>query len=141
MTKNSDIYGNIEWGAKSNMNSFEQVKEYFSQAYDLPKDAIQPEFFDFLKVVAMGAKKYAMNNWLEVDGQKSSERDMHASMGRHWAESQHSMVYKVKGTNDSGRIRVFDKESQLDPLLHLQCRAAMTYTRRERNLIHPEDIK
>jgi len=95
--------------------------------YGLPSEAIQPEMFDFLKVVAIGAKKYAMNNWLEADGKRSSEKDMHDSMGHHWAES---MV---------GKGKALDKDSKLDPLLHLACRALMLYTRRQRGIIHEDD--
>ena len=95
--------------------------------FDVPLAAIPHEFFDFLKIVAMGAKKYAMNNWLEPNGKKSSEKDMHDSMGHHWAES---MVIGKEA---------IDKDSKLDPLLHLACRALMLYTRRQRGIVHEED--
>lgn len=95
--------------------------------YGLPEEAIQPEMFDFLLVVAMGAKKYAMNNWLAEDGKKSSEWDMHNSMQNHWSDSA------TYGPNAR------DTESKLDPLLHLATRALMLYTRRQRNIIHSKD--
>lgn len=88
---------------------------------------IQHEMLDFLDILEMGAKKYDCNNWLEPNGKRSSEKDMHDSMGHHWAES---MV---------GKGKIVDVDSNKDPLLHLACRALMTYTRRQRNIIHPDD--
>jgi hypothetical protein len=105
----------------------EQSYQKLSRKFDLPAEAIQPEMFDFFKIIAMGAKKYKMNNWLEEAGTKSSEKDMHASMFRHLAES--SADYWPKADHESG----------LDPLLHLACRALMLYTRRQRGIIHEED--
>jgi hypothetical protein len=99
-----------------------------AEKYNLPEEAIQSEMFDFLRIVALGARKYAMNNWLEEDGKRSSEKEMHDSMFHHLAESF---------TNSKAR----DKESDLDPLLHLACRALMLYTRRQRNIVHPKDKK
>lgn len=93
--------------------------------YDLPKEAIPEEMFEFLKIVKMGASKYALNNWLNEDGQNADERNMHASMFRHLAASS-------AGQN-------VDNESGEDHLLHLACRALMLYTRRQRNIIHPLD--
>jgi hypothetical protein len=81
---------------------------------------MEPEFYDFLKVLEMGAKKYAPKNWLRPDGTKASFKDMHASMFRHLAESQ------------SGATK--DVESQLHPLLHLACRALMEYTIQQRHI-------
>jgi hypothetical protein len=40
---------------------------------------------------------------------------------------------------DSYGNHVKDKESGEDPLLHLQCRGAMTYTLRKRNIVHTKD--
>lgn len=95
--------------------------------YQLPTEcAIPNEFFDFLKILSLGAKKYAPNNWLERDGKKSSEREMHDSMFHHLAES-----FAGQST---------DIESGLDPLLHLACRALMLYTRRQRGIVHEADI-
>lgn len=93
--------------------------------YGLPLTAIQPEMFDFLKVVSVGAKKYSMNNWLEPSGKRSSEKDMHDSMFHHLAESF------------AGQRQ--DRDSGLDPLLHLATRALMLYTRRQRGIIHEDD--
>jgi hypothetical protein len=100
-------------------------RDFLSDKYELPGHAIQPEMFDFLKIVSMGAKKYAMNNWLESNGKRSSEKDMHDSMFHHLAESF------------AGQRQ--DKDSKLDPLLHLACRALMLYTRRQRGIIHEDD--
>jgi len=86
---------------------------------------MEPEFLDFLKVLKMGAKKHGNANWLNVDGKKSSHKDMHASMFRHLAQSFANQR--------------LDAESGLDHLLHLASRALMAYTRSKRGLIHPED--
>ena len=107
--------------------------------YDLPEEAIQPEMFDFLKVVAMGAKKYAMNNWLDKDGKRSAEKDMHDSMFHHLAES-YSLGQEALAEGLNAKF-ISDKESGVDPLLHLACRALMLYTRRQRGIVHTEDGK
>lgn len=83
------------------------------------------ELNDFYLVVEDGAKKYGMNNWLAPNGLKTSHKDMHASMFRHLAES-------------SAGIRK-DKESGLDPLLHLATRALMMYTRIKRDIRNKDD--
>lgn len=98
------------------------VTDALSELYELPKEAITPEMFDFLKIVSNGAKKYALNNWLDPNGVKCSESDMHNSMFHHLAES-------YSGFRD-------DEDSGLDPLLHLACRALMLYTRRQRGIKH-----
>lgn len=94
-------------------------------ACDAIRDHHEVEFVDYLEVVAFGAKKYDNKNWLEPDGQKSSFKDMHASMFRHLAESM------------AGHRA--DKETGLDPLLHLATRALMMYTRLKRGIRHKED--
>ena len=86
---------------------------------------LEPEFLHFLKVLEFGALKYGDANWLNPDGYKSSHKDMHASMFRHLAES-------------SSGSRA-DKETGLDPLLHLASRALMMYVRLQRGLKHRED--
>lgn len=86
----------------------------------------EPEFYDVLEVLEMGAKKYGNKNWLKTDGEKSSHKDMHASMFRHLAESS---VGHTK-----------DQESGLHPLLHLACRAFMAYTLQRRNIRHSDDL-
>lgn len=88
---------------------------------------LQKELFDFLEVLVDGAEKYSLNNWLDSEGKKCSEKEMHDSMFHHLAESFTDGVEAV------------DKDSLLDPLLHLQCRAGMLYTRREREIVHPLD--
>lgn len=103
--------------------------ENLSAIYDLPDEAIQPEMFDFLKIISMGAKKYAMNNWLLTDGVKCSESEMHQSMFNHLDQS------RITGRHSR------DYESGLDPLLHLACRALMLYTIRKRGIIHDKDQK
>ena len=99
---------------------------FLARHYDLPLEAIKPEFFDFLKIVSLGSKKYVMDNWLRPDGTKSSEQDMHDSMFHHLAKSL---------SNPSSK----DEDSQDDHLLNLACRALMQYTRRKRNIVHEKD--
>lgn len=103
------------------------VQTLLAEAYGLPKEAIQPEFFDFLKIVSMGGAKHGMNNWLRENGKKSDERTMHDSIFHHVAES---FVFGIAAR---------DHESDEDPLLHVMTRSAMLYTRRQRNIIHPDD--
>jgi hypothetical protein len=86
---------------------------------------IPPEFFDFLKILRSGAEKHGPNNWLELNGRKSSHKEMHDSMFHHLS-------------NSYAKIRI-DGESGLDHLLHLQVRAAMMYTRIVRGITHSED--
>lgn len=83
------------------------------------------EFEDYKKVIEYGAKKYAANNWLEQNGQKSSDKDMFASMLRHLASATKAEL---------------DPETGLDHLLHLATRALMVYTRRQRGLVHWDDL-
>ncbi len=116
----------------TNEQKLELVRAYLGEIHNLPPEAITPEMFDFLKIVSMGAKKYAMNNWLEPNGKKSSEKEMSDSMFHHLAES-----YTKSKTHVHWEI--LDAESGLDPLLHLACRALMLYTRRQRNVRHEND--
>lgn len=87
---------------------------------------VPTEFADILDVMEMGAKKHGGNNWLNPNGRKSSLKDMHDSMFHHLAES-------FSGSRA-------DAESGLDPLLHLACRALMTYTRIQRDIVHEDDV-
>lgn len=83
------------------------------------------EMHHYVKVLILGAEKYAPNNWLEVDGKSSDHRSMHASMFRHLADSH------------AGKRK--DHDSGLDPLLHLAARALMLYTRHQKGLTHGVD--
>jgi hypothetical protein len=89
---------------------------------------IPEEMHDFIKVLEMGAKKYAPNNWLEPEGKSSSEIEMHDHMGHHWARS-YASIFNGDRLDESG----------LDHLLHLACRALMLYTRRQRNIRSSKD--
>lgn len=89
------------------------------RAYDLGVE-VPPEMFEFIEVMILGAKKYAPNNWLLPNGTNSDHRSMHASLFRHAAESS-------CGNRE-------DKETGLDPLLHVACRALMMYTKVKRGL-------
>ena len=88
------------------------------------------EFEDYKKVMEMGAKKHGENNWLDANGSKSSFKEMHDSAFHHLAESfAQGRHLELRG----------DLESDLDPLLHLICRAQMVYTRLKRNIVHEKD--
>lgn len=89
-------------------------------------DLWQDEFFDIIKVLEFGAKKHGKANWLERGGKKSNHKDMHDSMFHHLSESfaMEDGYSAVRG----------DRETGLDPLLHLACRALMCYTRKKRGL-------
>lgn len=106
------------------------AKKTLAAHFELPSEAIPAEFFDFIEIIKMGSIKYSMNNWLEPEGTKSSEKDMHASMFRHLAQSSTS--------GGKGELRL-DTESGLDHLLHLITRAQMLYTRRKRMIRSSED--
>lgn len=100
---------------------------YIEDAYGMPNGSLPPEMFDFIKIVAMGAKKYELNGWLKPDGVKTDEKSMHASIFRHVAESA-TLGPKAR-----------DHESNEDPLLHAMCRNGMLYTRRKRGIVNPID--
>lgn len=117
---NNCYQSGLEW--KSNINggfidSRTGIKYPVETSLQVPK-----EMEDWKKVLEMGAKKYTPNNWLEKEGKNCDEKSMHASMFRHLAESS------------SMGSCALDKESNLDPLLHLACRALMLYTRRQKGI-------
>lgn len=87
---------------------------------------MEPEFYDFVQVLKMGAEKHGNKNWLSVDGKKSSHKDMHTSMFRHLAKSYANQR--------------LDEESGLDHLLHLASRSLMVYTLLKRGITHKEDL-
>lgn len=90
------------------------------------KGILHHELLDFFEILIAGINKgYPPNNWLEVEGKRSSHKEMHDSMFHHLAES-------FSGVKE-------DKDSKLNPLLHLACRAMMCYTRQIRNIKHPDD--
>lgn len=117
------------------------IRELISRKYDIPFEAVPLEFFDVFEVVANGAKKYAMNGWLEPNGKSASEKKMHDSMFHHLAESWAKRPYRLESCDDASHCWFYpqDKESGLDPLLHNACRSLMVYTRRQRNIHHEED--
>jgi hypothetical protein len=95
----------------------------FTQAWDQGVE-VPPEMFEFVGVMTKSAAsgKYEPNNWLRGSGAINSDhKSMHASMFRHLAES-----------STGGRR---DVDTNLDPLLHLACRALMFYTRIQRGLV------
>src|SRR3990167_10972712 len=83
---------------------------------------VPEEFNHLLKVMEFGVNKHGANNWLNDAGSKSSFKAMHKSMQNHLTES-------LSGVRE-------DHETDLDPLLHLACRALMLYTRIQRRIIH-----
>lgn len=89
--------------------------------YKIPKE-IEEEFIEYItQVMEFGASKHGDMNWTEVNGKKSSHKDMHDSMFHHLADS----------FCDCRK----DEETGLDPLQHLMTRAAMTLWRKRRGLI------
>jgi hypothetical protein len=99
-----------------------KIEHYYSLGFTIPS-----EFFDFLEVFAMGAKKHGPDNWLTMEGSKCSHKDMCASAFRHAAEM--SVGQQA------------DHESGLHPALHLAARAVMEYTRRKKVLFTQSDLK
>lgn len=102
------------------------------------------EFLDVIKVLDFGIKKgYEPNGWLTDSNSKTcSFKDMHASMFRHLAESHSQGYYGNEFVNlfeKTSEISRCDRESGLDPLLHLACRALMLYTRLQRGIKHETD--
>lgn len=85
----------------------------------LDKIEVPAEMMHFTKVLEFGATKYGANSWLA--GKNFDAKSNHASMSRHLAEAY------------CGFDR--DAESDLDPLLHLACRALMQYTMKQRDLL------
>jgi hypothetical protein len=83
------------------------------RVYDLPV-----EFYDILKVLEFGSKKYAVDSWRLRDIPSLQPQANHASMSRHLEEA-YCGIRK-------------DHESGLHPLLHLATRALMQYAREER---------
>lgn len=86
---------------------------------------LHPDLLDFLDVLEAGAQKYAVNNWLEPNGKRASHKDNHDSMSHHFSESYCGILK--------------DKDSGLNPKLHLACRALMGYVRQKNGIIHVED--
>jgi hypothetical protein len=83
-----------------------------------------PEFLDVFKVLIEGEKKHKPLGWLEPDGAKTSRLDQFASLNRHCAK------YFIGEELD---------ESGLPHELHIACRALMSYTRKKRGIVHPDD--
>jgi hypothetical protein len=101
-------------------------KRFGYQPIERPKekakfeDCIVPEEFSHvLKILKNGAKKYGANSWLY--GNHFDVHMNHRSMAHHLLESYRELRE--------------DKESGLDPLLHLATRALMEYTLRARGRI------
>lgn len=113
-----------EEGVAPNQNTLKYISEKLAALAKLGAE-VPPEMFHFLDVIETGAKKHAPNNWLLPDGSTASHKDMHASMFRHAAESSAGLDK--------------DPDGPLHPLLNLQCRAAMMYTRKMKGIKHQED--
>jgi hypothetical protein len=95
---------------------FEKILKYLVKLEESYPGILKLELFEFLKVVENGAKKYALNNWLDPKGQSVGHKDMHDKMFHHLSRSF---------TNETRQ----DEESKEDHLLHLATRAMMLYTR------------
>lgn len=85
------------------------------QRIDIPE-----EFLDLVLVIENGAKKHGKGTWLEATNVSLQHNNNHNSMFHHLADS----YAKLEADKDSG----------LDPLLHLACRALMCYTRKKRGI-------
>ncbi len=82
------------------------------------------EFNDVFTVLEFGAKKYELQGWLKEDAYKMGHKDNSDSMFHHLSAS-----FVSEGSTD--------KESGLNHLLHLACRALMEYTRQKRGIRKP----
>lgn len=93
-----------------------------SDILEIPKP-----LFDLIEPLKHSAKigKYPPNNWLSPAGAGCSHKAMYASIFRHAAEAY-------------CRVKI-DRDSGLDPRLHLALRVMMDYTRDKLNIIHPDD--
>lgn len=90
------------------------------------KTELQKNLIEYITpIFEMGAEKYGDNNWQQVDGCKSSHKQMHDSMFHHLAESY------------TGSMA--DEESGCHPLAHLITRAFMQLYRVKNNLIPIDD--
>lgn len=117
-----------------------------AKKYELPAEAIVIDLLDFFKVIAMGSKKYALNNWLLPTGKRNSEKEMHDSMFHHLAESYTKgqelvNVHKLDPTFNitAHRKTIADAESGLSPALHLATRALMIHVLRQYGVLHEKD--
>lgn len=99
----------------------EDIAAYTQKYFPLWKK----EFYDFYKVIEMGAKKYEADGWLDPDGKGTSHKQMHDSMFHHLAQS----YSKIRNDDESG----------LDHLLHVATRAMMLYCRLRRDIKNPND--
>lgn len=93
-------------------------REAIVNRYDLP--LWQEEFFDLHRILEMGAKKYAVDGWLEPGAPGTSFKEMHASIFRHVAESSAGITK--------------DWESGEHPLLHAAIRCLMEYVLQKRGI-------
>jgi hypothetical protein len=99
----------------------EDIAAYTQKYFPLWKK----EFYDFYKVIEMGANKYKADGWLDSDGKGTSHKQMHDSMFHHLALS-------------FANTRT-DTESGLDHLLHVATRALMLYCRLRRDIKNSQD--
>ncbi len=132
---NNCYQSGLEWRRDLSPESIIKMQDLVDKAKHKLDLEIPKEMDDWKKILEMGAKKHGANNWLDPDGKKSSEREMQDSMFHHLAKSfASSQEFSPRGFR-------FDKESNLDHLLHLACRALMLYTRRQKGIVHKEDKK
>lgn len=80
---------------------------------------------DVKQVFEFGAKKHGQLNFTNANGGRCSHKEMHDSMFHHLAES-------------FAGIRQ-DKDTGLDPLLHLASRVIMYYYRLKQGIVHDDD--
>lgn len=104
----------------------ELLTKLIAARYNLPEEAVCLEMLDFFKIVAKGAKKYALNEWLKSDSRSMQHSQNHNSMFHHLAESYCE--------------NLVDTELREHPLLLLQCRAGMGYVRHVRQINVDEEL-
>ena len=105
------------------MNSRFNTTNYNEESSYLQK---YPEILDIFKVFEMGAKKHGDEGWLQNDSPTMSLKKNSDSRFHHLAKTF------------SGEVL---DESGLDHDLHIACRSIMSYIRRQRGIVHPDDKK
>jgi hypothetical protein len=93
----------------------------------IDKTIVPDEFITYIaEVMSMGAEKHGRDNWKLFNGTKSSHKDMHSSLFRHYVASANG--------------ELADHESGLHPAKHAAVRALMIAYRVEQ-LGYETDIK
>jgi len=100
------------------MASFEQKLEILYR---------YPEMLDFIELIIEGTPKHGEDNWLELDGKTMAVHKNADSMFHHLCEYR------------SGEDK--SPQSNFPPELSIMCRAGMAYVRRQRGIVHTDDLE